>query len=790
MLKSGWLESLMLRCFIAFISILLISMGLLSTASAQVVTAPIRIELDTTLIDAVGLAPADRALLDNAVNQAVQWAEETLSVIPMTDPISYSGGGCTFGGPSVVSGNVTGADFVLVLVPGTPNAAPFIGIGGTNVAGSTCLIAPAEFDRPVVGGLLINVDPFYPPFSSSDDYLASFRHELIHALVFDSFLFDRYREGLEGPPRGSAVTTSYIQNGATVTAVTTPAVVAAAQEQFDCPTLIGAELENQGEGALSHWEERTFPDELMHPVQGPGLGREVVSAVTLALFEDSGWYEVDYSKAGTMSYGHGLGCEIAVNSCDAYPALYSDEYFCSAPAEGPSHDGDFVGYCGVIDYGVPLPPEYQYFSDPALGGSLLADFCPRFSSLPRVCADPAATGGPLEFFGPGSKAFRSGASSEAYPSTTSLCHESICGAGVLSIRVGAEWLDCPVAGGRIDFPGSAVAVECPRFGAYCSTCGDGVATIDEGCDDGGTVSGDGCSATCQVEPASSACGILRWRFDHSSGESAVDGTAIPESACGLDGQVRGAGASFTGDAIDLPGGASGSGAAYVDLPNGIVSSLSDATFEAWYTPTGIYNWMRVFDFGTTTNGEVPPNVAGNGQDYLFYSAARFGDVNLQRTEMSTSTGFYREDPDLLSTLGQGYHVAVVFESEGAGPGLHQITTYRDGVPIAQGTSTSPLADVNDVNNWLGRSNFGGDGFFEGTIEEFRLYDQSLEWGEVLYSIQQGADVADIVVPEPRFGVALIGAAGVLVTAARRRRRAAGGEVEWGDGRDDRASTIF
>ena len=247
---------------------------------------------------------------------------------------------------------------------------------------------------------------------------------------------------------------------------------------------------------------------------------------------------------------------------------------------------------------------------------------------------------------------------------------------------------------------------------------------------------------------------------------------MPESVCGFDGQVSGAGASFVGDAIDLPGGGSGSGAAYVDLPNGIVSSLTDATFEAWYTPTGVNNWMRVFDFGTSSNGEVPPNAAGSGQDYIFYAAARFGDINLQRTEMNTSTGFYREDPDLPSTLGQGYHVAVTYEWNGAGLGLHRITTYRDGLRIAEGTTLSALADIDDVNNWLGRSNFGGDGFFEGTIEEFRLYDESLTWPEVLYSSQQGPDVADVVVPEPAFGVALVSAVGGLATAARRRRRVA------------------
>jgi cysteine-rich repeat protein len=31
-------------------------------------------------------------------------------------------------------------------------------------------------------------------------------------------------------------------------------------------------------------------------------------------------------------------------------------------------------------------------------------------------------------------------------------------------------------------------------------CGDGIITLTEGCDDSGTTPGDGCDASCQVEP--------------------------------------------------------------------------------------------------------------------------------------------------------------------------------------------------------------------------------------------------------------------------------------------------
>ena len=40
---------------------------------------------------------------------------------------------------------------------------------------------------------------------------------------------------------------------------------------------------------------------------------------------------------------------------------------------------------------------------------------------------------------------------------------------------------------------------CPPCGMVQHTCGNGVQTLDEECDDGNVVSGDGCSASCQLE---------------------------------------------------------------------------------------------------------------------------------------------------------------------------------------------------------------------------------------------------------------------------------------------------
>ena len=41
----------------------------------------------------------------------------------------------------------------------------------------------------------------------------------------------------------------------------------------------------------------------------------LVSRITLALMEDTGWYSADYSQAQPLIWGKGLGCDFVLNSC-------------------------------------------------------------------------------------------------------------------------------------------------------------------------------------------------------------------------------------------------------------------------------------------------------------------------------------------------------------------------------------------------------------------------------------------------------------------------------------------
>src|SRR5438105_4620609 len=48
---------------------------------------------------------------------------------------------------------------------------------------------------------------------------------------------------------------------------------------------------------------------------------------------------------------------------------------------------------------------------------------------------------------------------------------------------------------------------------------------------------------------------------------------------------------------------------YVNLPNGLFSSMTNMTIEVWTTPVARASWGRVFDFGSSVGGE---DAAGGG----------------------------------------------------------------------------------------------------------------------------------------------------------------------------------
>lgn len=213
--------------------------------------------------------------------------------------------------------------------------------------------------------------------------------------------------------------------------------------------------------------------------------------------------------------------------------------------------------------------------------------------------------------------------------------------------------------------------------------------------------------------------------------------------------------------------------AHVELPDGVISALGNqATFETWINVETNRNWDRIFDFGTSDAGDGSSG-GGANSEYIFASTQNGANGALRVAHRSQNdppdTAFGENFVDGLwrMTAGVEHHLAVVWD-EVAGTQ----SVYLDGQPIGSSAirSTISLATMNDVNNWLGRSQWP-DPMFDGTFNEFRIYDYALSGDQVMGNFLAGPDAVNVI-PEPSSWVlAALGVAfGVYSSSNKTRRR--------------------
>jgi hypothetical protein len=185
-----------------------------------------------------------------------------------------------------------------------------------------------------------------------------------------------------------------------------------------------------------------------------------------------------------------------------------------------------------------------------------------------------------------------------------------------------------------------------------------------------------------------------------------------------------------GQGVVLLGGGSDGG--YVDLPNGLVSSLTDVTIESWVTWGGGDPWQRVFDFGDST-AATPEDNPDNGKSYLFVSPkSEDGVLRAAYSLNGNAEEVAIEAVALpLSSLTQVVLVADSTEDK--------LVLYVDGKSVGEQPWTGELAAVNDVNAWLGRSQYEWDPELSAVFHEFRIYGAALNASQVESTFEGGTD---------------------------------------------------
>jgi len=194
----------------------------------------------------------------------------------------------------------------------------------------------------------------------------------------------------------------------------------------------------------------------------------------------------------------------------------------------------------------------------------------------------------------------------------------------------------------------------------------------------------------------------------------LKGTTLPGYAAGFGG----------GQAISLNGTDQ-----YVQLP--VNSGLSrDVTLAGWVYWNGGNAWQRVFDFGSEIEKYMMLTVKdGSGKIGFTMTTSRGtdGTIALVGPTMPTATWT---------------HLAVTFNGETA-------TLYVNGLPVAAGSSPRLSPMFSQTFCYLGRSMWNGDAYFNGRIDNFRLYNYGLTGNEV-YSLwgQGGSNSAPTFTADP------------------------------------------
>jgi hypothetical protein len=198
-------------------------------------------------------------------------------------------------------------------------------------------------------------------------------------------------------------------------------------------------------------------------------------------------------------------------------------------------------------------------------------------------------------------------------------------------------------------------------------------------------------------------------FDETSGTTALDTTGNGWNGTLVGGASHVAGKS--GNAVDLSGSSQ-----YVALPSGAVSNYDKITMAAWVNLDTASNFSRIFDFGSGTS------------KYMFLTPQNGanGKIRFAVTTNSYSGEQFIDGTSALPT-GGWHHVAVTLNGS---TGI----LYVDGVQVGSnsGMTIKPSDLGVTTQNWIGRSQYAGDPYLDGRVDDFRIYNRALTASEVTH----------------------------------------------------------
>ena len=149
---------------------------------------------------------------------------------------------------------------------------------------------------------------------------------------------------------------------------------------------------------------------------------------------------------------------------------------------------------------------------------------------------------------------------------------------------------------------------------------------------------------------------------------------------------------------------------HISLPTMNINYSQGLTIEVWVRYNSFKNWSRIVDFG---NGAPSDNI-------LLLNP---GMSNTLMFQIHRGTAAQNIQVDGFLELGKWTHIAVTQDPSGG------TKIYKNGQLIQSGTCQLPNS-VNRTMNYIGRSNWAGDAYFDGQMAEFRLWNRSRTEAEI------------------------------------------------------------
>ncbi|WP_341882713.1 LamG-like jellyroll fold domain-containing protein [Synechococcus sp. UW140] len=185
-------------------------------------------------------------------------------------------------------------------------------------------------------------------------------------------------------------------------------------------------------------------------------------------------------------------------------------------------------------------------------------------------------------------------------------------------------------------------------------------------------------------------------------------------------ESKASGALLSGGILKLDSSANG----YATLPS---KSIGGAlTIESWVKLNSYTNWSRIIDFG---------NGAGN-QNILLGQLESTGRLVFHVYDGSGNR-IVDLEPLTQIPLNEWTHVAATIDPQ------KNVKLYMNGAVIGTTVATSLPTTMQRTNNYVGRSNWGGDAYLNGSLSDLRVYSGARTAEQINQDRYSAVDASDI-----------------------------------------------